>query len=369
VLITFDILRADIGKVLPHVVAGLEKVEKIFQGDPQTVRVAKAIAVLQPIDNFPRHADNIAALLYPSLGSPGQLDAVQASLQKLLAEQECSIVDDPQTGGFAFLSEGIKQYRDKRNGYVPSTGEVNQLRSRLLANIFDPLPATMLENVKKVGAGVRYGRVPIVGEGEDIHLRIEPAAPSNFDARRHELLIDTNAKREYDNTIALLVSFPDELDDQLVEARRSDFIVSTIPEREADKDVAQFLRSEKKRGDTCAEQAQKLVEKALMEHGVFIFQGNPTPVSEAGNTLEASCRQIVGVAAKKVFPQFHLVPIHPHTDVAVKFLEVERLDRMTSEKDPLNFVRKSGGRSTVQVGHDALVEALREFNAMVETSG
>src|SRR5262249_1775474 len=134
----FDILRADIRKVLPHVVTGLEKVERIFRGDPQTIRVAKAIAVLQPIDNFPRNAANIAALLYPSLDAPGQLDTVQASLQKLLAENECSVVDDPQTGGFAFMSEGTKQYRDKRNSYVPSTGEVNQLRSRLLAKIFEP---------------------------------------------------------------------------------------------------------------------------------------------------------------------------------------------------------------------------------------
>jgi hypothetical protein len=364
----FDILRADIGKVLPHVVTGLEKVERIFQDDPQTIRVAKAIAVLQPIDNFPRHAENIAALLYPSLDSLGQLDAVKASLQTLLAERECSVIDDPQTGGFAFLSEGIKQYRDKRNSYVPSTGEINQLRSRLLDKIFDPRPAAILENVKKVGAGVRYGRVPIVGEVEDIQLRIESVSLNNFDTRRQELLTDTKT-REYDNTIALLVSFPDELDDQLVEARRSDYIVSTIPEREADKDVAQFLRSEKKRGDTCAEQAQQLITQALMTNGVFIFQGSPTPVAEAGSTLESACREIVGVAARKVFHQFHLVPIHPPTDLAVKFLEVERLDRMPSEKDPLNFVRRSGGRATVQSGHAALAEALRAFNVMVETSG
>ena len=209
----FDILRADIGKVLPHVLSGVEKVEKIIAADPQTIRVAKAIAVLQPIEHFPRHAENIAALLYPSLDAPGQLEAVKASLQKLLAEKECSVVDDPQTGGFVFLSEGIKQYRDKRNSYVPATGEINQLRARLLAKIFDPLPATMLENVKRVQAGVQYGKVPIVGEGEDLHIRLEAVTPSNFDARRHELLVDTNTKREYDNTMALLVSFPGELDD------------------------------------------------------------------------------------------------------------------------------------------------------------
>lgn len=93
------------------------------------------------------------------------------------------------------------------------------------------------------------------------------------------------------------------------------------------------------------------------------------PVSEAGKTLEASSRQLVGVAAKKVFPKFHLVPIRPNTDLAVKFLEVERLDRMPSEKDPLKFVQKKGGRYTVQVGHNALAEALRTFKEMVDVSG
>jgi hypothetical protein len=365
----YDTLRADIGRVLPHVVSGVEKVEKIFASDLQTIRVAKAIAALQPIESFPRNSDNIAALLYSALDSPGQLDSVKASLQKLLTEKECSVVEDPQTGGFLFLSEGIKQYRDKRNGYVPSTSEVNQLRSRLLAKVFDPLPTTMLENVKKVQAGVRYSKVPVVGEGEDIQFRIDPVAPSSFDARRDELQVDTKSKREYENTIALLVSFPDELDEQLVEARRSDFIVSTIPEREADKDVAQFLRSEKRRGDNSEEAAQKLIEKSLLESGVFIFQGKPLPVSTAGKTLEAACRQIVGEAAKKVFPKFHLVPIRPNTDLAVKFLEVERLDRMPSEKDPLHLVGKSGGRFSVQVTCDALAEAQRAFKEMVDASG
>ncbi|MBI3467781.1 MAG: BREX system P-loop protein BrxC, partial [Planctomycetes bacterium] len=180
---------------------------------------------VQPIENFPRTAENITALLYPALDSPGLLDAGRDCLNKLLNEKECSLVEDPRSGGYLFLSEGIKVYRDKRSGFVPSSGDVNQLRSQLLAGVFEPLPTAMLENVKKVQAGVRYGKVTIVGEGEDIQIRIEPVTSGSLEARRQELLIDTNSKREYENTIALLVSFPEEIDDLLVEAKRSDFII------------------------------------------------------------------------------------------------------------------------------------------------
>jgi len=365
----FDTLRADIRKVLPHVVVGVEKVETIFAADPFTVRVGKAVAALQPIENFPRTAENIAALLYPALDSPGQLDAVRDSLTKLVAEKECGVVEDPQSGGYVFLSEGIKIYRDKRNAYVPTTGETNQLRCQLLARIFDPLPAAMLENTKKVTAGVRFGKTPVAGEGEDVQIRIEHAASAAFDARRQELLVDTNSKREFENSIALLVSLAEEIDDLLVEAKRSDYILGTVPERDADREVAQFLRSERALLGRCQEKAQGLIEKALLEGGVFVFRGSPKPAKEDSSTLEAACRKAVEAAAKRVFHKFHLVPIRPNTDLAAKFLEIERLDRMPGDRDPLKLVGKVGSHYAVQVNQDALAETRRAFQEKVDASG
>ena len=365
----FDTLRADIAKVLPHVALGVEKVEKVFSTDAFTVRVAKAIGALQPIENFPRTAENIAALLYPALDAPGQLDTVRESLAKLIGEKECGVVEDPQSGGYVFLSEGIKVYRDKRNGYLPSTAEINQLRSQLLAKVFDPPPAAMLENTKKVAAGVRFGKTPVVGEDEEIQIRIEHAASASFEARRNELLIDTNTKREFEKAIALLVSFPEEIDDLLVEAKRSDHILGMVTERDADKDVAQFLRSERTLLGRCQEKAQGLMDKALFEGGVFVFQGTPKPVKEEGGTLEAACRRALEAAAKKIFHKFHLVPIRPNTDAAEKFLEVERLDRMPGDKDPLKLVGKVGGHYAVQVNQAALAEARRAFQEKVDAAG
>jgi hypothetical protein len=50
--------------VLPHVANGVDKVVHVFANDPMALRVAKAVAALQPIETFPRTAENIAALLY-----------------------------------------------------------------------------------------------------------------------------------------------------------------------------------------------------------------------------------------------------------------------------------------------------------------
>ena len=66
----YDTLRADIAKVLPHVIAGVDKVIRSSPDDTLRLRVAKAVAALQPVETFPRTAENIAALLYRQLGRP-----------------------------------------------------------------------------------------------------------------------------------------------------------------------------------------------------------------------------------------------------------------------------------------------------------
>ena len=51
----YDTLRADIAKVLPHVIGGVDKTLKIFGSDSMELRVAKAVAALQPVETFPPH--------------------------------------------------------------------------------------------------------------------------------------------------------------------------------------------------------------------------------------------------------------------------------------------------------------------------
>lgn len=364
----YDTLRADIAKVLPHVVTGVDRVAKAFPNDKLAIRVAKAIAALQAVEGFPKTPENIAALLYPELGAASLADDVREVLRKLVAEKECSVIEDPQAGGFLFLSEGVKPLRDKRNAYVPTAAEVNRVRNKLLESIFDPPPSVRLENVKEVKGGVRSGKVAIVGDDAEIQFRIEATEPGSLDSRRTALLTETNTLPEFRNTIAWLIALPAELDDHLAEACRSEMIVQNTPEREADRDVAQFLRAERRNAEVSCERAQKALAKALQE-GTFVFAGRPRPVSEEGLTLDAAARTQLDEVAKEVFKSFRLAPIRPATDLPAKFLGVEKLNRMPKELDPLGLVVVKGGVPCVDVNHKALAETLRAFQEKADQSG
>lgn len=364
----FDTLRADVGKALPHVVAGVDRVARAFPNDDLALRVAKAIAALQPLDSFPRTPENVAAILYRQVGDPPHVDAVRETVRRLLDTREIGLVDDPQSGGLAFLSDAVKSLRDRRNAYVPTAAEVNQRRSAILQTMFDPVPSATLEGAKTVRAGVRFGRVPIVGEDEEVQFRVDVTDGSNRERRRQALLTETTGNVEWKAAIAWLVQPDESIDDLLVEIIRSRKIVHDLGETDADRDVGQFVRAERRSAESNEDRARTLFRQALLD-GTFIFRGKPTATVVAGSSLDAATSKILQEAAAEIYPRFHLVNLRPATDLAARFLGVDRLDRMPRDLDPLGFVAVTSGRARVDPRHPALAEALRTFREKLDTSG
>lgn len=370
----YDTLKADIAKVLPHVIGGVEKTMKIFGADAFEVRVAKAVAALQPVETFPRTAENIAALLYRTVGSPGLLDQVREALRKLSGEKECGLIEDPQAGGWVFLSDAVKPIRDKRNSYAPTSGECARARIDVLKQgtadhaMFRVQPAARLENIKEVRAAVKLGRTSVVGGSEDVEVRLEFTEPTLWDGRRKEFLVSTNSQVELKNTVVLLIRNEEAVEELLPEIVKSEKVLGDVDERSADHVVAQYLRAERRSAERSRERAAAAMEKAMLD-GVFIFRGKPTPVREAGETLDAAVRNILSAAVKEVFPHFHLAPIRPSTDAAAKFLGVERMDRITKDLDPLGLVTKTRGAPRIDTAAPVLAEVLRVFQAKSAESG
>jgi hypothetical protein len=370
----YDTLRADIAKVLPHVVGGVDKTIKIFRADSLEARIAKAVAALQPVETFPRTAENIAALLYRTVGSPSLLEQVRESLRKLTAEKECGLIEDPQAGGYVFLSDAVKPIRDKRNSYAPTSGECARARIDVLKQgtadhaMFRVQPAARLENIKEVRAAVKLGRTPVVGGSEDVELCLEFIDPALWDVKRNEFLVSTNAQVELKNTVILLVRNDDTMEDLLPEIVRSEKVLGDVDERTADHVVAQYLRAERRAAERSRERVAAAMEKTILD-GVFIFRGKPTPVREAGATLDVAVRNILASAVKEVFPYFYLAPVRPATDAPAKFLAVERMDRITKEIDPLGLVVKSRGAPRIDTALPVLDEVLRVFRIKAAESG
>ena len=365
----YDTLRADLLKVLSHVVMAVDRVAQIFPDHPLAVRVAKTVAALQPIEGFPCTAENIAALLYPAVDSPSLLPEVHETLRRIQAEKEIGLVEDPKVGGYVFLSDKVRPLQQKRNALTVTSGDTLRIHNEILGKtIFAPQPSARLENTKEVKAGVRFGKHVVVGDDEDIFFRLEWVSDTGWEARRTALLTDTAAQPEWRNAISWLARTNDAVEELLPEIYRSEQIVRQIDERNADRDEVQFLRAELKQAERSREEVEKLLRAALLG-GTMIFRGRPTPTAELGETVEAVAREIVGRAAKDVFQYYHLAPIRPNTDLAARFLSVERLDRVPQEHDPLRLVVKQGNRTQVNPALPPLAETLRAFSAKLEETG
>lgn len=364
----YDILRADILKVLPHVVTAVDQATQIFGAKSPPVRVAKAVAALQNIESVPCTAENIAALLYSAVGNPGLLTDVREALKALLAAKEIGLIEDPKVGGYVFLSTTVRPLQQERNEMPVASGDLTRIRHEILKKVFDPQPSARLENTKEVKAAVRSGKFLIVGDAEDMTIRLEWVDDPQWETRRMALLTETTAQAEWQNAIAWLARTSDTAEELLPEIYRSEQIAQHIDERNADRDAAQFLRAELKQAERYRDEVERLLRQALMG-GTLIFRGRPTPAAEAGVTIDAAARALLGRAAQEVFLHYHLAPIRASTDLADKFLSVDRMDRLSDDRDPLHLVTKRGGMTQVDVSHPALAETLRAFQTKLDETG
>jgi len=375
----FDTLRADIGKELPHVVEGVARVEEhpAFGKESVAVRVAKAIAALQALDDFPRTAENLAALLYPAVGDGSMVEPVREVLARLVEARELGIVelrgeqesDHPAAPGYLFLSDKIRPLQQKRDAHRPTGAERLQIQVDLLRLLFDPQPETRLESIKTVRAGLFLDRRPVAGEGADLRFQIEPVSSEARQRRLVDLQNETRSRADWHASILWLVTWPPDLDELLEEACRSAHVARTTSEHEADRDVAQYIRAERRRLERLQE-AAKLRMVSAMRDGDFVFRGLARPVREYdAEGLIAACNAILVRAAAEVFPAFRHAPLAAKTNQATRFLEQDRLDRMPRDRDPLALVESRAGHPRIKTTEPPLSEALRAFTERLDAAG
>lgn len=378
----YDTLRHDLYKEHPQAVEGVDKITKHpdFKADPWAVRAAKAVAALQPLENHPRTAGNIASLLYGELGAPGNGEAVQKALNRLVDAREFGLVElradsAGQIGtGYIFLSNEVQPIQKRRDEHMPAQAEMNAARLAALAGLFEPVPETRVDGIKTVKAEVRFGKSLVAGAGNDILFRLEEVAPEAVLARADTLVSETQLKTDLQGTVFWLFARPSEVDDHLRDVCRSEFIqTESTRGKERDKslhaDVSRFLRSEEGRARRAKEAVGSDYGHVLLK-GVFVFRGQKRAVEELGSTVTSGAAVFLQEVAGRVFREFSLVKKVIPAEVAQRFLEVTRPSAdMSKDRDPLNFFSARSGRISINVGHPALTEALRAFRALVAASG
>lgn len=376
----YDTLRADLARDHRHAVEAVDRIlaHPKFRTNPLAVRVAKAVAVLQPLEQRPRTSANVAAFLFDGLADDAKVPDVERTLQELVAENEFGLVElkgDASLGegaGYLFLSQDVQPLRRERTNHAPTDTEKNLERVEALRRVFAEVPEVRVGSVKRVQAGVRRERTVIAGEGDNVvPFRLEAVARERLASRLAERVQRSLEPGELSNVVTWVYVPPDDEEDRLADICRSRFIASKAADRRDDgerPDVLRYIRSERRAAERAKEQLQAGYVKAL-EEGSFVFAGAQRTLRELGPTLLEGATAFLLQAAEKVFDKHHLAAVVASTDLAPRFLRVDRPERMPKDCDPLGFVAPVAGKPMVNVNHPTLQEALRVLQARVASSG
>lgn len=351
----YDTLRHDIRKSFRHVVEGVERVERIYGADSFQARVAKSVAVLQLLDDFPTNRDNIAALLHPDAHAASQLPAVKAAVDELLADREVHLSEID--GRLRFMSEAVAEMESERAKIHAGPREIRLVLHDKLKQVFTPAPSVRLHGTRTVTTGIRAMSgtlaISLDGDREPVQMTVELVTPGSYEKAKEERILDSNLRANL-NCLHLLAKDDPDIDNKLVEIVRSTGIYNQNRTKTVEKEVSEYLNGQLQRAENLSGELETTLKKQLVA-GSFVFRGKPVSVGELNTDLLLATNKQLEIAAKEVFEKYPEAPVQAESGLAEKFLNTSNLAQIATKDDPLGLVKKSAGRAVVDTGYRALV--------------
>ena len=353
--IFYDTLRRDIQKSFKHVVEGVERVEKVHGADSIHSRVAKSIAVLQVLDDFPVSRENIAALLHPSVDSNSLLGPMKTAVDDLLKEPAFHLSEID--GRLRFMSEAVAELEAERQRITAGPRETRVVMQEKLRELFTPAPSAKLKGTRTVQSGLKLAlgnnTISLEGERDPVQTVIEFVSPTTYEKRKQERLVDSN-ERSNIASIFLLGKDDPEIEDLLAEIVRCQTISKKYRNNALEKEVADYINGQLQRATSLSGKLDTLLKK-LLTAGSFIFRGKPVAVSELDADLLAATNSQLETAAEQVFEKYGEAPIQAEGALAERLLKTSNLAQIASKNNPLGLVKTVSGRTSIDTKNAAAV--------------
>ena len=353
--IFYDTLRRDIQKSFKHVIEGVERVEKVHGADSIQDRVAKSVAVLQVLEDFPVTRENIAALLHPSVDSGSLLGPVRAATDELLKEPAFHLSEID--GRLRFMSEAVAELEAERQRIVAGPRETRVVMQEKLRELFTPAPSAKLKGTRTVQSGLKLAVgnnvITLDGEREPVQTVIEFVSAAAYEKRKQERLVESN-DRSNTSSIFLVAKEDAEVEDLLAEIVRSQTISKKYRNNALEKEVSDYISGQVQRAGSLSTKLDVLLKK-LLTAGSFVFRGKPVAVLERDADLLAAANRELEIAAEEVFEKYGEAAVQADGALAERLLKTRNLAQVASKDNPLALVKTVSGKTSVDTKHPAAV--------------
>jgi len=346
--IFYDCLKKDIQRSFPHVVQGVDKAIAAFGQDSMEGRLAKAIGVLQSIDDFPLTVENAAALLLPSVDAEPLFDAVKKAAKLLLDEPLIPLAE--VDGRLRFMSPVVDDLNKKRQSMQPAMSELRDVYVLALRDLFSPKPSARTDSGKNVVCGIKLadgtGWFSVQDDSEEIQVLLSLQKDSQHQ-RELASIVDRSRLPEYTKSIFLVATEETQLEHIAIEHWRSKKIYDYEHARALDKDVLGYLSGQQAKAQSYFSDLIARLRQSFLK-GSFVFRGQPVGVATYSSDLGSSLKQELSRAGEDVYRKFKDASVQAEGGAAEGFLSTQALSAISSKNDPLGFIDKASEKGTIK---------------------
>lgn len=353
----YDVLKADIRKSYSHVVSAIDKVIEIYGGEQsEHAKVAKAIGVLQLLDDLFLSPNNVASLMHPNVDSDSISENTKKIIEEIKATRGCTLTEID--GQLRFMTEAITNIEKEKESIVVQPSHTRKVFESIIKDIFLPVPRARLANTKTVQTGINLnieGRVLKLLENTEA-IQTEVAFTTESDYKK---LVDDFSISSTENAnktrIYLVGKLDNSIENDITEIVKCEEIYSTR-NRYDDKEINDYLKSQDQAATDLKDKIRRILVQAF-EKGEFIFKGASKPTRALGSSLRDAFNTQLKKAAEVIYDKYTEAPISVGGADTERLLKFDDLKQVPSALNHFDLIKSDG---SIEMNHAAL-KSIREF--------
>lgn len=320
---------------------------------PLAAPVAKAICLLQYVKSIPRTAENLAATLHPSVDAESRLAEVREALARLVKARLVREGED----GYRIPSPAEDDWETQRANLSPKPADAARIHAEVVAGLFTPQPAHVLEDVKPFKAGLFFNNKLLIDGDIPVHVALCADTPGDLGGEYARVRDDWRARSQAETKALFWVARLDRaVTTATDEVFRSNEILARR-ERETARDTTTLAADERRRQRRNLDELKRLLREALLA-GTLTFRGNDRSPDASQGEVGRAVSRALSVALPEVFVRFHEAAARVSTKDLDALLSTENLRGLPAVFAQLALVREEKGKPVFRVDSGPLAEVL-----------
>jgi len=309
--------------------------------------VAKAICLLQFVQNIHRTAENIAATLHETVAGDSVLTDVKQALEKLVDSHKVRLHD----GQYRIPTPAEDDWETTRAKIQATAGDINRLHTAVVAGLWEPNPSFSLEKTKTFKAGLTFNGRAVVEQDIRFNLSFADAGADN-DARSAEARTQSQQDTK---EVFWVAGLDDRIERVTAEVHRSKEMLSRKERGARTKDETALVSEEKQRLSRNQSDLKRMLRESMLA-GASYFRGNDRSPDDTVDTVTKAANRTLSQVLPDVYNRFAEGAARVSAKDLDSLLTSESLRGVSSVFTQLKLIRDENGQPVLNTDTGPLKE-------------